>query len=146
VTKSSAARIQSVRAAPALLTCLILVACGSSDEGVDGRTAAPWPEGASLTVTVQPKGPEGPTRRTRIECERLGEGSERCRRLGGLTARQLAPVPPDIACAEIYGGPARARVTGELRGERIDARFNRTDACQTKRWDDNAAVLGGAGR
>jgi hypothetical protein len=144
VTKGAGARIDNMRAAAALIACLTLVACGSGDEGEDGRTAAPGPEGASLTVKVQPKGPEGPTRRTRIECERLGEGSERCRRLGDLTAKRLAPVPPDIACAEIYGGPARARVTGELRGERIDARFDRTDACEIKRWNDNSALLGGA--
>jgi hypothetical protein len=133
-----------MRTATALIACLTLVACGSDDEGEDGRTAAAGPEGASLTVKVQPKGPKGPTRRTRIVCERLGEGSELCRRLGDLTAKRLAPVPPDIACAEIYGGPARARVTGELRGERIDARFDRTDACEIKRWNDNSAVLGGA--
>jgi hypothetical protein len=134
-----------MRVAAALIACLTLVACGSGDEEDDGRTAAPGPEGASLIVKVQPKGPDGPRRRTRIDCERLGDGSERCRRLGDLTAKQLAPVPLDIACAEIYGGPARARVTGELRGERIDARFNRTDACEIKRWNDNSALLGPLG-
>jgi hypothetical protein len=133
-----------MRVAAALIACLTLVACGSGDERDDGRAAAPGREGASLIVKVQPKGPKGPMRRTRIECERLGEGRERCRRLGDLTVKQLAPVPPDIACAEIYGGPARARVTGKLRGERIDARFNRTDACEIKRWNDNSAILGGA--
>jgi hypothetical protein len=133
-----------MRTAAALIACLTLVACGSGDEEDEGTTAAPGPEGASLTVVVQPKGPDGPTRRTRIECERLGAGSERCRRLADLTAKRLAPVPPDIACAEIYGGPARARVTGLLRGKRIDARFNRTDACEIKRWNDNSALLGGA--
>ena len=134
-----------MRTAAALIACMTLVACGSDDNGEDGRTAAPGLEGASLIVKVQPKGPKGPTRRTRIECERLGEGSERCRSLGDLTARRLGPVPPDIACAEIYGGPARARVTGELRGERIDARFDRTDACEIKRWNDNSALLGPLG-
>jgi hypothetical protein len=92
-------------------------------------------------VIVRPDGPDGPTRPTRIVCERLGEGSERCRRLGMLTARRLAPVPPDVACAEIYGGPARARVTGELRGQQIDARFSRVDGCEIKRWNDNAVLL-----
>jgi hypothetical protein len=130
-----------MRPAAALLACLTLVACGSGDEDDDGRTAAPGPEGASLTVTVQPKGADGPAKRTRIECERLGEGSEDCTRLAKLTAKRLAPVPPTTACAQIFGGPARARVVGELRGERIDTRFSRTDACEIKRWDDNAALL-----
>ena len=141
MTEPPAARIESMRTAAALLVCLILVACGSGDETDDGRAAAPGPEGASLRVTVQPRGPDGPTKRTRIECERLGEGSDQCRRLWQLTAAQLAPVPLDVACAEIYGGPARARVTGELRGERVDARFSRADACETKRWRDSSALL-----
>jgi hypothetical protein len=130
-----------MRPAAALLACLTLAACGSGDEDDDGRTAAPGPEGASLTVTVQPKGAEGPAKRIRIECERLGEGNETCRRLAGLTAKRLAPVSPTVACAQIFGGPARAHVVGELRGERIDARFSRADACEIKRWDDNAALL-----
>jgi hypothetical protein len=45
------------------------------------------------------------------------------------------------ACAEVYGGPARARVTGELRGQQIDARFSRVDGCEIKRWNDNAVLL-----
>ena len=130
-----------MRATAALLACLCLAACGSGDGDEDGRTAAPGPEGAVLTVTVQPKGADGQVKRTRIECERLGEGSETCRRLAGLTSRRIAPVPPTTACAQIFGGPARARVVGELRGETIDARFSRADACEIKRWDDNAALL-----
>ncbi len=130
-----------MRPAAALLACLTLVACGSGDEDDDGSSAAPGPEGASLTVTVQPKGADGPAKRTRIACERLGEGSETCRRLAGLTAKRMAPVPPTVACAQIYGGPARARVVGELRGEGVEARFSRADACEIKRWDDNAALL-----
>jgi hypothetical protein len=147
VTETPGRRKEGVRAIAALLACLVLlicsvlVACGSGDEDDDGRAAAPGPQGASVTVSFQPKGPDGPSKRTRIECERLGEGSERCRNLARLTAEQLAPVPPDVACAERYGGPAQARVTGVVRGERVDARFNRTDACETRRWNDNAALL-----
>jgi len=141
VTNQALARIRSMRAPAALIACLTLAACGSDGDDDDGRPAAPGPQGASLTVIVQPKGPDGPSKRARIECERLGEGSEKCRSLARLTAEQLAPVPPDVACAERYGGPAQARVTGVVRGERVDARFNRTDACETQRWNDNAALL-----
>ena len=95
-----------MRAPAALIVCLTLAACGSDGDDDDGRQAAPGPQGASLTVIVQPKGPDGPSKRARIECERLGEGSEKCRSLARLTAEQLAPVPPDVACAERYGGPA----------------------------------------
>ena len=132
--------MRTMRPVAAILACLFLGACGSGDKD-DGSAQAPGPEGASLTVTTQPKGPGGPTKRTRIECERLGEGSAQCRRLATLTVKQMAPVPPTVACAQVYGGPAQARVTGELRGAKVDARFSRTNACEIKRWNDNSALL-----
>lgn len=141
MTNPAAGRIQDMRPAAAILTCLFLGACGSGDEGENAGARSPGPEGASLTVVVQPDGPGGPVKRTRIECERLGEGSAECRRLANLTAKRMDPVPPTVACAQIFGGPAQARVTGELRGKRIDARFSRTNGCQIRRWNDNAALL-----
>ena len=79
-----------------------------------------------------------------MECERLGATASppECR---GLTAQRLAPVPSGMACAEIYGGPATARVTGTLNGERVDARFSRVNSCEIARWDRNAALLGRPG-
>ena len=52
-------------------------------------------------------------------------------------------MPPETACTEIYGGPAVARVRGELLGERVDARFELTNGCEIKRWDRNRALLSG---
>jgi hypothetical protein len=92
-------------------------------------------------VTVRPEGDDGPVRRRHIECARLGEGSATCRRLAGFTAERLAPVSPQTACPEIYGGPAEARVRGELLGERVDARLDRTNGCEMNRWDRNRALL-----
>jgi hypothetical protein len=120
-----------------------LAACGSDDDGGGGGDAPrAGPEGARLSVIVRPEGPDGPSERRRVQCERLGEGSADCRRLAGLTVRRLAPVSPETACAEIYGGPAEARVHGELRGEPVDARFSRVNACEIERWDRNMALLG----
>jgi hypothetical protein len=138
-----------MRAPRVLLACIALAACGCGDDangsdGSDGGAAAPRSAGADLTVTVRPKGKDGPARTRRIRCERLGEGSRRCRRLRGLTARSLAPVPDDVACTEIYGGPATARVRGVLRGRRVDARFDRSNGCEIERWDRNRALLGPA--
>jgi hypothetical protein len=39
-----------------------------------------------------------------------------------------------MVCSEIYGGPQEALVTGTLRGNRVFARFSRTDGCQLERW------------
>src|SRR5687767_6903718 len=113
------------------LACLLalLAACGDGDdEAADGGGASAGPA-ADLTVVARPDGPDGPVRERRVRCEVLGAGADEaaCRR---LTPERLAPVPPATACAEIYGGPATARVTGTLRGERVDARFSRVNACE----------------
>jgi hypothetical protein len=96
---------------------------------------------------VEPEGPTGPERVRHVECAVLGEDAidPRCRVLGGLEPRDLAPVPPRTACAEIYGGPGTARVTGELRGVRVSAEFDLTNACEIARWRRNAALLGAQG-
>ena len=91
-------------------------------------------------MTVWPSGPDGPARRHHVTCERLGEGTRACR---GLSRARLAPVAPNVACTEIYGGPATARVRGTLAGKHVDARFERTNGCEIARWARNAAVLGG---
>jgi hypothetical protein len=121
----------------------LLIACDSDD--------ALSPEAgdlaARLRVTVRPEGSGGPERVRRVECAVLGEDAidPRCRVLGGLEPRDLKPVPRRTACAPIYGGPGTARVTGELRGERVSAEFDLTDACEIARWRRNAALLGAPG-
>lgn len=73
-------------------------------------------------------------------CERLGEGPAACR---SLSAARLAPVSPNVACTQIYGGPATARVRGTLAGKPVDAAFSRTNGCEIGRWQRNAALLRG---
>jgi hypothetical protein len=126
--------------AACLLT--LFAACGDSDEEAGGGDASPL--AADLIVVARPEGPDGPVRRRHVECERLD--STAARGCSDLTAKRLAPVPGETACAEIYGGPATARVTGTLRGERIDARFSRVNACEIERWDRNVDLLGRPGR
>jgi len=124
------------------LVALLLAACGGEE---DEPVVA---DEADLTVTVRPEGPDGPPETRRIQCGELGQGatSSDCRRLASVTLKQLEPVPRLTACTEIYGGPATARVRGTLRGERVDARFDRTNGCEIERWDRNRALLGEAGR
>jgi hypothetical protein len=124
------------------VVCTGLAACGAEDDGGGGGGDPGLPRGADLAVVVLPQGLDGPRQRRRVECERLGRGSAGCRRLAGLDAQRLAPVPPDTACAEIYGGPDQARVRGTLRGDAVDARFSRVNSCEIERWDRNVALLG----
>jgi hypothetical protein len=129
----------------AIALAALLVSCGGSGDalapGAGKRLAA------DLRVGVRPEGPGGPERVRRVECAVLGEDAidPRCRVLGGLEPRDLDPVPRQTACAQVYGGPGTARVTGELRGVRVSAEFDLTDACEIARWRRNAALLGAPG-
>jgi hypothetical protein len=128
----------------AIALAAVLVSCGGSGDPLapeSGNLAA------RLRVTVRPDGPGGAERVRHVECAILGEEAidPRCRALGGVDPDGLAPVPRRTACARVYGGPGTARVTGELRGVRISAEFDLTDACEIDRWRRNAALLGAPG-
>jgi hypothetical protein len=135
-------RVRSRNLAVALAG-LAISCCGSEDPLAPeaGNLAA------NLRVVVRPEGAGGPERVRRVECGVLGEDAidPRCSVLGGLEPRDLKPVPHGTACAQVYGGPATARVTGELRGVRVSAEFDLTDACEIARWRRNAALLGAPG-
>src|SRR4051812_9350395 len=108
-----------MRFAPSLLAALLLAACGSE---------AAAPGGTNLLVRVDQDGPHGarPARSVRVRCP-----GAHCQVTKRLTAHDFAPTPKDVACSMIYGGPETATVKGTLRGKPVDARFSRTDGCQT---------------
>ena len=53
----------------------------------------------------------------------------------------FAPVPAGTMCAQVYGGPETATITGTWRGERVDASYRRTDGCEIARWRRLGPVL-----
>jgi hypothetical protein len=132
-----------------LLSALALLAgCGapSGDDApptVPGEAPAlrPTPKG-SLEITVRD---DRGTARASLRCSpgadrttgylRLERPPELCRRLGELKGTLVSPAPPGRACAEVYGGPAEAEITGRLDGRVVDRRLTRTDACQITDWD-----------
>jgi hypothetical protein len=132
--------------APACLVALaILAGCGEDDQE---RPASPPQEAvADLVVRVDPDGREGrqPAQETDVRCADA-EDSPACRVAAALTAKDFAPVPDNVACTLQYGGPNTARVTGTLHGERVDARFSRTDGCEITRWEEVAPLLEAATR
>jgi hypothetical protein len=81
-----------------------------------------------LAITIWPAGPGGKAEHRVVRCP----GPAYCAK---LTRAAFAPVPGDVVCAQIYGGPQQALVTGSLGGRKVWARFRRTDGCQTARWD-----------
>lgn len=116
-----------------LMVCLVvLVGCGGERPPVEEAAEDAGEDGTRLVVEVRPS-PEDPvTRRVVDEAP------------PGVTADDFRPVPSNTACAEIYGGPATARVVGTLEGEPINATFNRINACEMARWDRLEALLGRA--
>lgn len=107
-----------------LICCLVLAGCGEEA----GAPAAPAE--TRLVIEVRPTGKD-PAKRTVIT-----------RLPPGVTAADFAPVPRETACAEIYGGPATARIDGTLDGEPLHATFDLTNACEMQRWDRVAELLG----
>ena len=124
-----------------LLLCALLLhaGCGGDDE----QTAAPPASAATeLVVRLDPDGPQGaePAKELRVTC---GEGgaSAACRAAERLKPGDFGPVPDNVACTDIFGGPQTARVSGTLRGERVAASFSRTDGCEINRWDQLEGLL-----
>jgi hypothetical protein len=80
-----------------------------------------------------------------LRCDPVGGTHPRrtaaCRELRRLGWQTLRPVPPDVACTQIYGGPQVAVVTGLIDGRRVWAKLRRTDGCQIDRWERNRFLV-----
>jgi hypothetical protein len=100
--------------------------------------AAPaQPPTTSLRIDVWPDGTAVDRRTWTLRCAPAGgtlpQRAAACRRLASL-ANPFASVPGDAVCTMIYGGPARARVTGTFEGRRVWTTFTRKDGCHIARW------------
>ncbi|KAB8163423.1 hypothetical protein FH609_021790 [Streptomyces sp. 3MP-14] len=120
-------------------------AAGPAAAHPGGSPWAPTPADR-LLITVSGAGEADGT--FELTCAPAGgthpEAAEACARLGELDA-PFASVAEGTVCTFLYGGPATARVTGQWRGERVDAEFNRDNGCEISRWDRLVPVLPGVG-
>jgi hypothetical protein len=111
----------------------VLCACASGSAGTSASgtalTVTYWDDGARTADRVQWTLRCNPPRGT------LARAATACRKLANGGAKLFAPVPRDVACTQIYGGPQVARVVGRVKGVRVSARFARTDGCQISRWE-----------
>jgi hypothetical protein len=136
-----------------LAVALVAAGCGAApgdDAPADppGEDAAPAPA-TELEIVVFPDGEAaGGEVRYTLTCDPPGgdhpDSEAACAALAEHGAEAFEPVPPEVLCTQIYGGPQEARVRGTVDGERVDARFKRTDGCEIARWDRLQAVLGEA--
>ncbi|PPK92361.1 subtilisin inhibitor-like [Kineococcus xinjiangensis] len=53
----------------------------------------------------------------------------------------FAPVPKDLMCTQVFGGPETATVRGRWRDSDVAATFKRTDGCEIARWNRLAPLL-----
>jgi hypothetical protein len=124
-----------VRATAALVVAAALLA-------TVGPPAAAGPQRSRLIITVD-SGP-GLSQTWTLRCDPVGGSHPRrgkaCAFLEGL-ARPFAPLPPDLACTMVYGGPERARVTGHWHGRLVDVSFARTNGCEIARWQQYQVLL-----
>jgi hypothetical protein len=92
----------------------------------------------ALTITIWPSGMDGPADRWTLRCGPTGgtlpARVAACRKLNSLSA-PFRPIPKDVVCTALYGGPQVARITGRFRGQRIWAEFRRRDGCEIGRWE-----------
>jgi hypothetical protein len=128
----------------AVLGFVLLVAtgCMSRSTSTSGGDAS---KPTSLEISVTPGG-EAPTKVWTLRCPdggTLPDADQACSMLLRLDD-PFAPVPKDVACTEIYGGPQVAEAHGTFRGRRVDARFTRTNGCEIARWDKVQFLFPGA--
>jgi Subtilisin inhibitor-like len=145
-----------LRAVAALLALLVLLAagCGSEASGNDdsgdggspaGESTAAQPVPATeVTITFWPEGPDGQSVEATLTCDPAGgthpSPEKACTALAADPAA-LEPVPADMACTMIFGGPEQATVVGVVDGAEVDAHFERSNGCELDRWDRLAVVL-----
>lgn len=97
---------------------------------------SPGPAVSELTIVVDDG--TGTTTTWTLTCDPVGgdhpEAERACSAIDA-SPEALNPVPQDRICAQVYGGPERAVITGAWRGQPVAARLARTDACEIARWD-----------
>jgi hypothetical protein len=111
--------------------------------------AEPAPAGPTqLTVTIAHSTVAGHNGQFTLACDPSGgthpdpvNGCAKLDQFAASGADPFAPVPANQTCTMLYGGPATAWITGVWRGGKIDASFNRTNSCQTSRWNNLLPVL-----
>jgi hypothetical protein len=118
-------------------------AAGGGGGGSDSTEPRPAPA-VEVTVTFWPEGKGGPSHEATLTCEPAGgthPSPDKACLLLASDPEALEPVPADMACTMIYGGPEEASVVGVVNGEEVDAAFSRTNGCELDRWDRMAPLL-----
>jgi hypothetical protein len=125
----------------ALVTAVLVAGLVAGQAG-----AATTSPATQLRITFWTDGRPGPSQTWTLTCRPTGgvhpARVRACARLAALP-QPFRPVPKEMMCIQIYGGPQEALVTGRHAGQRVWARFNLSDGCQIARWNRLVPFLPG---
>ena len=117
---------------------LLAFAAGGAAEGATDLRIEVWSEGRGGR----------PTRTFTLRCDppggNLRDAAAACRRLAALR-NPFAPLPKDVVCTQIYGGPQEALITGRHRGRQVGVLLSLRDGCEIDRWRRLAFLTPGFG-
>ena len=121
--------VAAIAVAAAVTAALAVAVTGSS-----GGTPT-----TSLKITYWSNGTSGASVKWTLKCNPAGgtlhAPRKACAKLKAGGAKLFAPLPPNLFCTQIYGGPEVARVVGKLGPRKISAWFDRTNGCGISRWN-----------
>ncbi|MCP2338057.1 SSI family serine proteinase inhibitor [Actinomadura rupiterrae] len=137
---------------PAALALAFSAAACGSEHAKSGSSGTPpkdsvvpsTPPANHLTVSVQASA-QSPAKSWTLTCDPAGGDHPKAAQACAALAKApdaFKPVPADMMCTKIYGGPEVATVKGTWHGQAIDTRFTRVDGCQLARWNKIAPLFG----
>ncbi|PID53487.1 MAG: hypothetical protein CSA58_12350 [Micrococcales bacterium] len=98
-----------------------------------------------LTITVRSGESAKPTTWT-LTCHPAGgshpDPEKACAQLAKAGGYQALHIPREMMCAQVFGGPATATLTGTLDGNTLDVKLGQDDSCRTNQWNSLSEVLG----
>lgn len=129
---------------PILIAAIVaVVGCGAGSAGTstpstdlrityfdEGRTETARADRTLWTLRCGPVG--GTLPRRAVACDKLES-----------MKNPFAPLPKDLQCTQIYGGPEQAVITGTHEGKRIWVLLAQRNGCEIARWRKLAFLVGG---
>jgi hypothetical protein len=130
-----------MRIAVLIAVIVAVVGCGASSAG----TSTPSTE---LRISFFPEGrSEGDRTLWTLRCAPAGGTLPKrvaaCQKLDRMK-NPFAPLPKDLQCTQIYGGPEQALITGTHNGHRVWVLLAQRNGCEIARWRKLAFLVTGS--
>jgi hypothetical protein len=130
-----------MRIAVFVAVIVAIVGCGASSAG----TSTP---STDLRVSFFPEGRSAEATRTlwTLRCEPTGgtlpKRAAACQKLDAMK-NPFAPLPKDLQCTDIFGGPEQALIAGTHNGRRVWVVLGQRNGCEIARWKKLAFLMAG---